>query len=195
MEIPFFFAQACKPLFNLLLVGIAILALLAILVVVLSTIVAYCNHKYTIMSILIDNLTTNVPGFYATIIDMCFNDWLLFQVREQNLSQSDLAKKSKLSRQAISNYFNGRIPNEAALKKLAHALHLSNDIIFRAAGLLPPKPAANEISEQAEYIINNYRYPETKERALSYLEFLRIEEEKGEYRVSPARRPANAESG
>jgi len=75
------------------------------------------------------------------------------------------------------------------------ALGHSPYVLFRLAGYLPEKnkTEADEIIEQAEHIINGYKSPETKARALAYLKFLRVEEEKAEYRAKPARRPAVSE--
>lgn len=146
------------------------------------------------MSIIVDLMITIKSMDHVTIVDMAFNDWLLAHLKASNWSQAELAKRSGLTRGAVSNYINGRTPAEGALRKIAHALHVSPETVFRAAGLLPPKAEADELTERVEHILGSYKYPETKERALAYLEFLRIEEEKGEYRVKPAKHPASSET-
>lgn len=68
-----------------------------------------------------------------------FNDWLLSQLQKHNWSQADLARASGLTRAAISRYMgdSSRIPDEAALRKLAHGLKLPPETVFRAAGTPP----------------------------------------------------------
>lgn len=68
-----------------------------------------------------------------------FNDWMLERLKEQNWNQADLARASGLTRTAVSNYINGRIPDEAALRKLAKGFKLPPETVFRAAGILPPE--------------------------------------------------------
>lgn len=120
-----------------------------------------------------------------------FSEWLAIEAVTRDWTQADLARKSGLNRAVISKILSDRSdPSPDSCKALAKALKLPIEEIYRAAGLLPHKPEADVIIERAEYIINGYKYPETKERALSYLEHLRVEEEKGEYRVKPAQHPA-----
>ena len=73
-----------------------------------------------------------------TIVDMKFNNWILSQLKDRGWSQADLARKSGLTRGGVSNYINGRIPDENALRKIAKAFKLPAEVVFRAAGVLPP---------------------------------------------------------
>jgi transcriptional regulator with XRE-family HTH domain len=119
-----------------------------------------------------------------------FSGWLSLQLSEKNLSQAELARRSGITQSNISLVLNEkRNPGPDFCKKIARGLKMPPEKVYRAAGLLSPKKITEEIIEQAEHIINSYKYPETKQRALAYLEFLRQEEEKGESRVSPARHP------
>jgi len=125
-----------------------------------------------------------------------FTDWLESELKSKNMSPADLARATRKDQSIVSRILRGeREPRPQTLNAIAHALKISPEEIYRAAGLLPPKPDAEELIEQAEHIINNYKYPETKRRALAYLEFLREEEEKAEYRAKPARRPTVSEPG
>lgn len=82
--------------------------------------------------------------FYSnTIVDMKFNDWILSQLKDRGWSQADLARSSGLTRGGVSNYINGRIPDEKALRKIAKAFKLPPEAVFRAAGVLPP--TANDL--------------------------------------------------
>ncbi len=85
---------------------------------------------------------------------MKFNDWLLEQLNEINWSQADLARASGLTRAAISRYINDlpRTPDEAALRKIAKAFRYSPEIVFRAAGILPPAPKDDPVIAEIEHL-------------------------------------------
>jgi len=122
---------------------------------------------------------------------MDFYIWLNGQMKKAGLNQSQLAKRSNLNQAAISRLLSGQAsPSPDTCQAFARVFHMPVEEVYRAAGLLPTKPEADEIIERADHIIGSYKYPETKERALAYLEFLRVEEEKGEYRAKPAQHPA-----
>jgi transcriptional regulator with XRE-family HTH domain len=125
-----------------------------------------------------------------------FNEWLSEKLTEKELSQAELARRAGTTQSAISLVLSeNRNPGPEFCEKIARGLKISLEEVYRAAGLLPPKSKADEIIEQAEHIINGYKSPETKTRALAYLEFLRVEEEKADYHAKPARRPASPEPG
>lgn len=77
-----------------------------------------------------------------------FSDWLLKELNERNWTQADLHRASGLTTAAISKYFAGRIPDEVSLKKIAHAFEMKPDVVFRAAGVLPPIATTDEEIEQ-----------------------------------------------
>ena len=116
-----------------------------------------------------------------------FSNWLMDRLREKDWSQSDLARASGLTRQAISNYLASKItrPDEDALVKIAHALNIPSETIFRAAGLLQPAldkrdPRLGKI----EYILPGL--PERdRDEILAFVELkLRLAEQRGEYNPS-----------
>lgn len=77
-----------------------------------------------------------------------FNIWLLEKLKEKDWSQADLARRSGLTRGAVSNYVNGRVPDDQALRKIAKAFNMPPENVFRAAGLLPKSsndPWADEL--------------------------------------------------
>jgi len=82
-----------------------------------------------------------------------FSDWLLNELKKQNMTQSDLARVAKLGRGTISNIMNGtRSVGKDTLTKISKGLRLPPEIVFRAAGLLPSSavndPLADEISHK-----------------------------------------------
>ena len=82
-----------------------------------------------------------------------FNNWLLDRLNELNWSQADLSRASGLTTGAISNYINGRIPDKAGLRKIAKAIKLPPETVFRAAGVLPSTTDDPWVSEM-EYKIS-----------------------------------------
>jgi len=68
-----------------------------------------------------------------------FSEWLNTKLKELNWSQADLARASGLTTGAVSNYVNGRTPDETALRKIAKAFRVPAELVFEKAGILPPK--------------------------------------------------------
>ena len=89
-----------------------------------------------------------------------FNDWLLERLKENGWSQADLARRSGLTRGAISNYVNGRVPDEISLRKIAKAFNMPPENVFRIAGVLPQSvddPWVNEIAYKLKLLDESRR--------------------------------------
>ena len=72
------------------------------------------------------------------------------ELAERQWSQIDLARATGLTRQAIGNYINlDRVPDKIAMEKIAHALHLPIETLYRAAGILPQPAEWN--SDRSEW--------------------------------------------
>jgi transcriptional regulator with XRE-family HTH domain len=63
---------------------------------------------------------------------MLFSDWLLSELAKRKWSQADLARNSGLTKQAITNYVSGRMPNRDAVGDFAKGFKLPPEIVFRA---------------------------------------------------------------
>lgn len=118
-----------------------------------------------------------------------FNDWILSRLIEKNWSQADLARESGLTRSAISKYMQGRIPDEEALRKIAKALKVSPEEVFRRAGLLPPlveDPWAEKMNHKINQLTGQRR-----ELAERLLDALLDEQDRQEAKpqISPKTRP------
>jgi len=128
---------------------------------------------------------------YSSSMNNKFIELVEGELNSRNWTRADLAKKTGINQSTLSLIFSGdRNPGPEICQAISRGLNMPPELVFRTAGLLPAKPEADEIIERADHIIGSYKYPETKERALAYLEFLRVEEEKGEYRAKPAQHPA-----
>ena len=84
----------------------------------------------------------------ATIVDVRFADWLLAELAERHWNQSDLAKNSGLTKQAITNYVGGRFPDTEAIKKIARAFRTKPEKVFRVAIGESAEPSKDEWIEK-----------------------------------------------
>lgn len=69
-------------------------------------------------------------------IEIMFNNWLLEKLRDENISQADLAKLTGLTTAAISKYASGRTPDVVSLRKIAKALKVPFLLILEKAGII-----------------------------------------------------------
>lgn len=89
------------------------------------------------------------------MLAMEFNDWLLNCLNEKGWNQSELATRAGVTRTAISDVISGRRnPGPNLCLAISRALNLPPETVFRAAGLLPAKPAATQKLDEAAYILS-----------------------------------------
>jgi transcriptional regulator with XRE-family HTH domain len=106
-------------------------------------------------------------------MDTNFVDWLKTQLQERNWSQADLARESGLNKQSIHYYLtkSSKPPHAHALAKIAYALGLPVEQVYRAAGFLPRPPHVSETIEQIVYEVEGL--PEKVQEEV--LAFIRME--------------------
>lgn len=77
-------------------------------------------------------------------MDITFSEWLTKKMSDMGFTQAAFSRATGLTRQAISYYLSGKSkqPDEFALQKIAKALNLPPEEVYRAAGipLSPPEP-------------------------------------------------------
>lgn len=99
-----------------------------------------------------------------------FGAWLVEELDQRELSQSDLSRLSGLSQGTISNIISGtRGRGTDSLAAIAKALKLPVEQIYRRAGLLP---APKGLSEEIEQIVHEAEGM-TKEEQLELLSYIR----------------------
>lgn len=82
-----------------------------------------------------------------------FSDWLLNELKQRKMSQSDLARLAKIGTGTISNIMSGnRKVGQDTLQAIAHALKLPPDLVFEKAGLLPPKIELSPIKRKLAHL-------------------------------------------
>ncbi len=70
-----------------------------------------------------------------------FSGWLQGELDKREWTQADLARKSDLSRAAVSQVISqNRKPGPEFCRAVAKALELPEEFVFRKAGLLSPQP-------------------------------------------------------
>lgn len=74
-----------------------------------------------------------------------FSDWLLKELHNRSMSQSELASLAGLGSGTISNIMNGsRNAGQNTLEKIAKALNIPTAEVFVAAGILPQTNSEEE---------------------------------------------------
>ncbi len=83
-------------------------------------------------------------------MDSDYVNWLYAQMQERDWSQADLARASGLNKQSIHYYLtqSSKPVHAHALAKIADALGLPVEEVYRAAGFLPRVPDINETTEE-----------------------------------------------
>jgi len=130
--------------------------------------------------------------------ELAFVEWLESQLTSRGWKRSELARRANVTPTAISDVLNGRrSPGPELCNAIASGLKLPPEFVFRRAGLLPPAKEETEMGEVNRAMFGRLS-KENQLRALEYMEFLKISEEKGEYRVDETRsttKQASSESG
>jgi transcriptional regulator with XRE-family HTH domain len=109
-----------------------------------------------------------------------FVEGLKAEMSRAEISHSELARRSGMTQSAISLVMNGyRNPGSDFASAMARALKLLPEEVFRAAGLLPPKPEEDEFRERIVTIVEKLP-EEEKQNVLEYARLRwRIAEKRG----------------
>lgn len=79
---------------------------------------------------------------FIVMDDTKFSDWLQASLREREMSQAELSRRSGLASATISMLITGQNqPKAATCLALARALDLPAETVLKAANLLPELPA------------------------------------------------------
>ena len=109
---------------------------------------------------------------------MYFSEWLQAEMEKRGWSQSDLARSADLNRAVINKLLNGKShPQPTTLGAISRALKMPIEITYRAAGLLPAAPDADDAIEEAVHVLRNIHSAQRRATALALLKALFMEEE------------------
>ena len=86
---------------------------------------------------------------------MNFADWLLDQMHERRLSQSELARMARVSQSTISLVLSGeRNPGPDLCLGIAKALNIPPEIVFQEAGIFPSSPEQTQHRKEADHLFS-----------------------------------------
>lgn len=102
-----------------------------------------------------------------------FSDWLEQELKEQGLTQSELARRAGVTRAAINGVLSGaRGPGVDLIKGIAKAFNIPAEEVFRRADILPPTVTKNELVERI--LLEMEDLPkEERENVLEYIKMVR----------------------
>jgi transcriptional regulator with XRE-family HTH domain len=113
-----------------------------------------------------------------------FGEWLRAILREEKISQKDLADRIELTPAQISRIISGDRGIELKnISKIARVIHCPPEEVYRrAAGLLSPKTDDSPLDNRIKNIVSVLPTEEDKKDVLAYVELRqRIAEERGRY--------------
>jgi transcriptional regulator with XRE-family HTH domain len=77
-----------------------------------------------------------------------FGDWLTQKLIDVDMKPADLSRATGMDSAVISNLINGkRNPAVESCKAISKALNIPLEEVYRAAGILPPKPEIDPVTE------------------------------------------------
>jgi len=80
---------------------------------------------------------------------LTFSHWLVAEMEDRKLNQSDLARAVRVNQAAVSRLVSGKAqPSPDTLNAIARFFELPPIVVFRAAGLLPNDPDTTDEIEQ-----------------------------------------------
>jgi transcriptional regulator with XRE-family HTH domain len=107
-----------------------------------------------------------------------FAEWLQSEMNRRGWSQSDCARSADLNRAVINKLINGKSrPQPSTLIAISRAFRIPVETAFRAAGLLPPNPDGDEITNEMIHIFKSIQSPHRRTTAIMLLKALVVEEE------------------
>jgi transcriptional regulator with XRE-family HTH domain len=110
---------------------------------------------------------------YSMAYTQDFPTWLEERLKEQGITQSELARRAGVTRGAINGILQGvRGPGVELSKGIAKALSLPPEQVLRAAGLLPPEAKINEQMEKIIHELDGLSRDE-QEEFLAYVRWLK----------------------
>jgi len=122
---------------------------------------------------------------------MNFSEWITSELNRHGWSRREAARRGGFSPSILDKVINGYSnPGIKFLRGISVAFKIPLATVIAAATEdINPLIAPNAIPKLISEIVENYKRPETQNRALEYIEFLRIQEEQGSYEIYPTPNP------
>ncbi len=125
---------------------------------------------------------------YSPVNNMNFSEWLSNELIKRGWSQSELARKSGLTKGAIGNILREqrKHPQPDTIKAIARALGIPPERALQIAGILPMKKDGSPTVEEANYLLQTL--PEDEQRRIvDYIRF--IADKRAGYDASNIKKP------
>ena len=107
-----------------------------------------------------------------------FAEWLQIEIDKRGWSQSDCARAADLNRAVINKLLNGKSnPQPFTLVAIARGFKIPVEMVYRAAGLLPPSMDGDEATEELVYLYKSIQSPQRRATAMMLIKALVTEEE------------------
>jgi transcriptional regulator with XRE-family HTH domain len=107
-----------------------------------------------------------------------FAEWLQSEIDKRGWSQSDCARAAELNRAVINKLLNSKSkPQPLTLIAIARALKIPIEMVYRAAGLLPPSLDGDDTLEELIHTFRSIQSPQRRATAVMLLKALVTEEE------------------
>jgi transcriptional regulator with XRE-family HTH domain len=101
---------------------------------------------------------------YFCFMEKQFGAWLSDEIQKRGISQIQLARKAEITPAQISRLISGsRGAGEKTLNAIAKGLDLPPEIVFRAAGFLPPKKKSSSDFDELVFLIEQLSPSERQE--------------------------------
>lgn len=87
-----------------------------------------------------------------------FATWILKELEDRDLTQTDLAEYLGISRQAVNYYImkgSKKHPSDKVLFQIAKFFKISPETIYRNIGIFPKASEENEILEEINYLVSD----------------------------------------
>lgn len=98
-----------------------------------------------------------------TVSNIDFSEWLIGELNKRQWSQSDLARAAGTNPSSISHLVNRtRFPGKEICQAIAQAFGYPPDVVFRAAGLLPPQQDMDDETQKMLHLFEQMT-PEDQE--------------------------------
>jgi transcriptional regulator with XRE-family HTH domain len=112
-----------------------------------------------------------------------FPEWLASKLNDAGMSPAELSRKMRKDQGMVSRILRGeRNPRPKTIEAICKALGVPIEEGYRAAGLLPPKPKADQFREMIGHLVDQLPTEEDKNEVEEYIRLrLRIAEGRGNY--------------
>ena len=119
-------------------------------------------------------------------------------MRRQGKIPADIARAGLVTDAAVSKLLNlqQKTVGFKMMNAIAVALGLPINVVQEWAGYEPQRMGnRDELDERIGHLASTLKYKASKDRAIEFLEFLKLQEERGAYNAPENQKPASSEIG